>query len=170
MSRMSENVGASTSRNPKGLHGLYRDNFSFIHKFIKETVYWNEFQLRKCLSVIIRASFRCTTAEFCPSVQFLNRSLDLFLVHPYTAFLSNPLTEQLCGAKFGYFGGQGMRSSPLSSMSKRRNFVSKITRFDASRLFLDGFWKNAGIKWVTVWMHEVQFIEARALLLTETPF
>jgi hypothetical protein len=25
--RMSENVGASTSRNPKGLHGLYRDNF-----------------------------------------------------------------------------------------------------------------------------------------------
>jgi hypothetical protein len=30
MSRMSENVGASTSRNPKGLHGLYRDNFTFL--------------------------------------------------------------------------------------------------------------------------------------------
>jgi hypothetical protein len=28
VSRMSENVGASTSRNPKGLHGLYRDNFA----------------------------------------------------------------------------------------------------------------------------------------------
>jgi hypothetical protein len=27
---MSENVRASTSRNPKGLHGLYRDNFTFI--------------------------------------------------------------------------------------------------------------------------------------------
>jgi hypothetical protein len=27
MSRMSENVGASTSRNPKGLHELYRDNY-----------------------------------------------------------------------------------------------------------------------------------------------
>jgi hypothetical protein len=27
MSRMSENVGTSTSRNPKGLHGLYRDSF-----------------------------------------------------------------------------------------------------------------------------------------------
>jgi hypothetical protein len=26
---MSENMGASTSRNPKGLHGLYRDNFTF---------------------------------------------------------------------------------------------------------------------------------------------
>jgi hypothetical protein len=25
---MPENVGASTSRNPKGLHGLYRDNFT----------------------------------------------------------------------------------------------------------------------------------------------
>jgi hypothetical protein len=29
VSRMSENVEASTSRNPKGLHGLYRDNFTF---------------------------------------------------------------------------------------------------------------------------------------------
>jgi hypothetical protein len=29
VSRMSQNVGASTSRNPKGLHGLYRDNFTF---------------------------------------------------------------------------------------------------------------------------------------------
>jgi hypothetical protein len=27
---MSENVGASTSRNPKDLHGLYGDNFTFI--------------------------------------------------------------------------------------------------------------------------------------------
>jgi hypothetical protein len=29
MSRMSENVGASTSLIPKGLHGLYRDDFTF---------------------------------------------------------------------------------------------------------------------------------------------
>jgi hypothetical protein len=29
VSRMSENLGASTSRNPKDLHGLYRDNFTF---------------------------------------------------------------------------------------------------------------------------------------------
>jgi hypothetical protein len=28
---MSENVGALTSRNPKGLHGLYRDNFTFYN-------------------------------------------------------------------------------------------------------------------------------------------
>jgi hypothetical protein len=28
VSQMSENVGTSTSRNPKGLHGLYRDNFT----------------------------------------------------------------------------------------------------------------------------------------------
>jgi hypothetical protein len=27
---MSGNVGASTSRNPKGLRGRYRDNFSFL--------------------------------------------------------------------------------------------------------------------------------------------
>jgi hypothetical protein len=29
VNRMSENVAASTSRNPKGFHGLYRDNFTF---------------------------------------------------------------------------------------------------------------------------------------------
>jgi hypothetical protein len=29
VSRMSENVRASTSRNVKDLHGLYRDNFNF---------------------------------------------------------------------------------------------------------------------------------------------
>jgi hypothetical protein len=29
LSRMSENVAASTSCNPKGLHGLYRDKFTF---------------------------------------------------------------------------------------------------------------------------------------------
>jgi hypothetical protein len=26
---MSENVEASTSHSPKGIHGLYRDNFTF---------------------------------------------------------------------------------------------------------------------------------------------
>jgi hypothetical protein len=30
VSRMSENVGASTSRNPKDLHGQCRDNFTFL--------------------------------------------------------------------------------------------------------------------------------------------
>jgi hypothetical protein len=33
---MSENVGTSTSGNPKGLHGLYRDSFTFspCHMYI----------------------------------------------------------------------------------------------------------------------------------------
>jgi hypothetical protein len=30
VSRMSENMGASTSHNPKGLHDLYRDNYLFF--------------------------------------------------------------------------------------------------------------------------------------------
>jgi hypothetical protein len=35
VSRMSENVGASTSRKPKGLHGLYRANFTYyIHSIL----------------------------------------------------------------------------------------------------------------------------------------
>jgi hypothetical protein len=37
---MSENVGASTSRNPKGLHGLYRDNFTFTFIWEDEIVNW----------------------------------------------------------------------------------------------------------------------------------
>jgi hypothetical protein len=35
VSRMSGNVGASTSRNPKGLHGLYRDNLTFFVYYCK---------------------------------------------------------------------------------------------------------------------------------------
>jgi hypothetical protein len=31
MNRMSENVGASTFLSPKGLHYLYRDNFTFTY-------------------------------------------------------------------------------------------------------------------------------------------
>jgi hypothetical protein len=30
VSRISENVGASTSHNPKGLHVLYEDNFTYL--------------------------------------------------------------------------------------------------------------------------------------------
>jgi hypothetical protein len=51
---MSENGGASTSRNPKGLHGLYRDNFTLliytqIYAFLK---YWrrNESTMRQYIS------------------------------------------------------------------------------------------------------------------------
>jgi hypothetical protein len=36
MSRMSENVGASTSRNPKGLHGLYGDNFIIVNFCVQQ--------------------------------------------------------------------------------------------------------------------------------------
>jgi hypothetical protein len=31
--RMSENVGAWTSRKPKGLHGMYTDNFTFYSEY-----------------------------------------------------------------------------------------------------------------------------------------
>jgi hypothetical protein len=36
MSQMSDNVEASTSHNPKGLHGQYRDNFMFTFTSISE--------------------------------------------------------------------------------------------------------------------------------------
>jgi hypothetical protein len=34
VSGMSENVGASTSRNPKGLQGLYRENFTYLWEMV----------------------------------------------------------------------------------------------------------------------------------------
>jgi hypothetical protein len=37
-SRMSEIVKASTPRNPKGLHGLYRDNFTLLLCWMKEVI------------------------------------------------------------------------------------------------------------------------------------
>jgi hypothetical protein len=49
---MSENVGASTSCNPKGLHGLYRDKFTFTYiisdRLLKNTLlfYWYGTQKR----------------------------------------------------------------------------------------------------------------------------
>jgi hypothetical protein len=42
MSRMSENVRTSTSCTPKGLHGLYRDNFTFNYT-------WRRVQIMKFL-------------------------------------------------------------------------------------------------------------------------
>jgi hypothetical protein len=36
---MSENVGASTSRNPKGLHGLYGENFTFTLPLFSSMVF-----------------------------------------------------------------------------------------------------------------------------------
>jgi hypothetical protein len=38
MSRMSENVGASTFRNPNKLQGLYSDNFTFIWMLVHLSV------------------------------------------------------------------------------------------------------------------------------------
>jgi hypothetical protein len=39
MCQITENVGASTSRNPKGLHGLYKENFTFILCHIHKSMY-----------------------------------------------------------------------------------------------------------------------------------
>jgi hypothetical protein len=40
---MSENAGTSTSHNPKGLHGLYRDNFIFmVEKYYRLFRYGSE--------------------------------------------------------------------------------------------------------------------------------
>jgi hypothetical protein len=37
VSRVSENVGAPTSRKPKGLHGLYRDKFNLPYLSLRKT-------------------------------------------------------------------------------------------------------------------------------------
>jgi hypothetical protein len=48
---MSENVGASTSRNIKGLHGLYRDNFTVTFRGQDLKTGWGEiFQVASNIS------------------------------------------------------------------------------------------------------------------------
>jgi hypothetical protein len=54
---MSENVGASTSRNTKGLHGLYRENFTFLLEFIDSG-------LKSCMAIGARA-YRCGVLSIC---------------------------------------------------------------------------------------------------------
>jgi hypothetical protein len=36
---MSENMGASTSGNSKGLHGLYRDSFTYFKNAVYNNIY-----------------------------------------------------------------------------------------------------------------------------------
>jgi hypothetical protein len=48
MSRVSENVGASTSRNTKGLHGLYRDSLTLPDDEHTRSKYAVEVKSPKC--------------------------------------------------------------------------------------------------------------------------
>jgi hypothetical protein len=71
MSRMSQNVGASTSRNAKGLHGLYRENFIdgvWIGEWPRVLMHelsstaqtlgsWDRFPLRVWISVCVYSVF-----------------------------------------------------------------------------------------------------------------
>jgi hypothetical protein len=57
VNRMSENVGASTSRNPKGLHGLSRDNFT---SYMSWGMYEYSLQCGKCCRKFHRKYPDCT--------------------------------------------------------------------------------------------------------------
>jgi hypothetical protein len=48
---MSENVGASTSRNPKGLHGLHGDNLPYLTLII--SLYEHLRGLLQCVVMVI---------------------------------------------------------------------------------------------------------------------
>jgi hypothetical protein len=60
VSQISENVGVSTSHNPKGLHGLYRDNFTLPCKTSKDLQYMKSvnFHLLPSISVSNIVSFQ----------------------------------------------------------------------------------------------------------------
>jgi hypothetical protein len=52
---MSENVGASASRNPRDLHGLYREKFTFLQ--ISKLYNVNDGMINKCVAAIIIITF-----------------------------------------------------------------------------------------------------------------
>jgi hypothetical protein len=62
---MSENVGASTSRNPKGLHGLHRDDFTLPYKFTYYAIL--------CMFLLFNPSW----VTILPSVPFSRTQLSL---------------------------------------------------------------------------------------------
>jgi hypothetical protein len=63
---MSENVGASTSRNPKGLHSLYGDNFTFTLQYyghyLSEPSVSDYVQINFVLTYIVHLS-KCAILE-----------------------------------------------------------------------------------------------------------
>jgi hypothetical protein len=61
MSRMSGNVGASTSRNPKGLHGLYRENFTLLFDYRYRRQIYLSLVTRDPLHMTLRCTFPITT-------------------------------------------------------------------------------------------------------------
>jgi hypothetical protein len=64
-------VGASTSRNPKGLHGLYRDNFTLPYLKAKDIldpvkifIYWERFQSSASVLIFLRIEINsCIEAD-----------------------------------------------------------------------------------------------------------
>jgi hypothetical protein len=61
---MSENVGALTCHNHKGLHGLYRENFTFCHAVgaVPMTVMGREVMVYKILFIFLfTSSAKCVT-------------------------------------------------------------------------------------------------------------
>jgi hypothetical protein len=71
---MSENVGASTSRNPKGLHGLYRDNFTLPHN---NSIYNFSPLFKMFPQRIIRCSVTKSANEKFPHISRLHFSIFL---------------------------------------------------------------------------------------------
>jgi hypothetical protein len=77
MSRMSENVGASTSRNPKGLHGLHGENFT-LHMWSFEMFALTRADDLCCVLFTYPAlcKFSCPQIEASTRVDFLPESED----------------------------------------------------------------------------------------------
>jgi hypothetical protein len=75
---MSENMGASTSCNPKGLHGLYRDNFTDPYPEPDES---NPNAATNFLKIHFNTAFPSTPRSSKSSQPFKLSELTLLIIH-----------------------------------------------------------------------------------------
>jgi hypothetical protein len=76
VSRMSENVGASTSRNPKGLYGLYRDNLTVSY------IYGANISVTSLLPIFLKPCPSAVSCEFQSNImktKYLKQSVQIAL-------------------------------------------------------------------------------------------
>jgi hypothetical protein len=83
---MSENVGASTARNPKGLHGLYRDSFIFAFTVMNEhsdKLYTHNMSLNTIFLKIRNVTSQDNLLAFIETDTNLNKFMNMMIIIRY---------------------------------------------------------------------------------------
>jgi hypothetical protein len=90
VNRMSENMGASTSRKPKGLHGLYRENFTFTRR---NELGWRVLSNKKVHTICFSPYTGTSISKNMTRLEYETRRSNEKLINYHWVFL-HPPTQQ----------------------------------------------------------------------------